>query len=111
MDVTLDPQLEDKAVVHLVGRLDLLSAGAVKEQLASAVAQGYRHLVVDLEGVPFMDSSGLGALIGGLKTTRLAGGDLRVARPAEQTAMILQLTNLNRILGSYETIAAALADI
>ena len=110
MDVSLEPRVDGKAVVHLVGRLDMLSAGAAKEQLASAVAQGYRHLVVDLDGVPFMDSSGLGALIGGLKATRLAGGDLRVARPTEQTAMILELTNLNRILGSYETIEAALAD-
>ena len=111
MDVRLEPQPDGKAVVHLVGGLDLQTAGAVKEHLASAVAQGYRHLVVDLDGVPYMDSSGLAALIGGLKATRLAGGDLRLARPTDQTAMVLKLTNLNRILGSYDTIEAALAGV
>jgi anti-sigma B factor antagonist len=109
VDVTVEPREPGTAVVRLSGRLDLLSAGAVKERLASAVAGGHPRLVVDLGAVPFVDSSGLGALIGGLKAARLAGGDLRLARPAEQAAMILELTNLSRVLRAYATVEEALA--
>lgn len=109
MDVTIQSSSQGVAVVGLVGRLDLLSAWAVKERLAAAVAEGHQRLVVDLRNVPFMDSSGLAALISGLKATRLAGGDLRVACATDQTAMILELTNLNRVLGSYGTVEEALA--
>src|SRR5205809_5297005 len=52
--------------------------------LAAAVEDGNRQLVVDLDQVNFIDSSGLGALISGLKSARQAGGDLRIANPSEQ---------------------------
>ena len=108
MEVTVEPRTPHTALVRLVGRLDLLTGGQVKEQLSGAVRGGYRHLVLDLQRVSFMDSSGLGAIIGGLKTARLAGGDLRIARPAEQPAMILELTSLNRVMVTYATVEEAL---
>lgn len=52
--------------------------------------EGRTRVVVDLAGTDFMD--GLGALISGLKTTRLAGGDLRIARPGTQVMTVLKLT-------------------
>ena len=109
LEVTVDPTTPDTAIVRLVGRLDLLTCSDVRERLSGLVEDGHRQLVLDLQGVSFMDSSGLGSLIGGLKSARLAGGDLRLARPPEQTAMILELTNLNRVLVSYSTIEEALA--
>ena len=54
-----------------------------------------------------MDSSGLGALIGGLKVTRLAGGDLRVARPNQQAQLVFSLTSLDRVLKPYATLDEA----
>ena len=97
------------AVVRLNGRLDLLSAPDVKGRLGQVVAQGDRRIVVDLNDVSFVDSSGLGALIGGLKAARQAGGDLRIARPAQQAQTILELTTLNRVLRPYATVEEALA--
>src|SRR5215213_529446 len=94
MELTLETPATGVAVARLTGRLDLLSAGGVREQLNEAVAGGQRHLVVDLGEVAFIDSSGLGALIGALKTARQAGGDMRVARPGEQARMVLELTTL-----------------
>ena len=99
------------AVVRLNGRLDLLSAADVKGRLAQVVALGDRRVVVDLKEVPFVDSSGLGALIGGLKAARQAGGDLRIARPAQQAQTILELTTLNRVLRPYATVEEALAGL
>jgi len=96
-------------VVHPVGRLDLLSASELKRELAQLVSEGHTRLLVDLDEVPFVDSTGLGALVSGLKAARQAGGDLRLLRPGEQTKVVLELTTLERILQSYDTVEEALA--
>jgi len=108
--MTIEPRGRGTAIVRLVGRLDLISASGLKEGVVAAVGNGQHRLVIDLHAVPFIDSSGLGALIGGLKAARQAGGDLRIARATEQAAMILELTNLNRVLVSYGTVEEALAN-
>ena len=89
MQVTVEPQPGGAAVVTLAGRLDLLSAARVRQELAAAVAAGHHRLVVDLAAVEFIDSTGLGSLVSGLKSTRLAGGDLRLARmrPGPETEL------------------------
>ena len=109
MELMLETPSEGVAVVRLTGRLDLLSAANVRKRLGEAVAEGRRHLVVDLGEVTFIDSSGLGALIGALKSARQAGGDLRIARPGEQARVVLELTTLDRVLRPYDTVEEALA--
>ncbi len=99
---------EQAAVVRLAGRLDLLAAAEVKQLLTKTVSDGARVLVIDMGEVSFVDSSGLGALIGGLKAARLAGGDLRLANVGIQAQTILELTTLNRVLRVYPNVAEAL---
>ena len=109
MDVAVNVQPDGAAVVRLVGRLDLVSAAEVKQRLTRAIVEGHRRLVVDLGEVTFIDSSGLGALIGGLKAARLAGGNLRIARPGSQVRLTLELTTLDQVLHPYPTVEEALA--
>jgi anti-sigma B factor antagonist len=97
------------ALVVPSGRLDLLSAAEVKAALTAAVADGSKYLVVDLSAVPFVDSSGLGALIGGLRAAREAGGDLRLAALNDQAAAVLKLTTLDRVLVPHTTSEDAIA--
>lgn len=59
--------------------------------------------MVDLSAVPATDSSGLGALIDGLKAARQAGGDLRLAAVNQHLRSALELTNLDRVLKSFDT--------
>ena len=73
-------------------------------------ADGQHRLVVDLGQVSFIDSSGLGALISGLKSARQAGGDLRIANPGEQARVVLKLTRLDRVLHPYDSVEDALAN-
>ena len=111
MELRFDPCAERATgVVVCSGRLDLLTAGALREHVQMLVEQGWRQLVVDLGNVPFVDSSGLCALIAALKAARVAGGDCRIARPAEQIQHILQISNLDRVLISYPTVEEALAE-
>jgi anti-sigma B factor antagonist len=86
------------AVLTLEGRLTLVSASQLKIAITEAVEAGRPYVVVDLAAVAFMDSSGLGALVAGLKKTRQEGGDLRLAGVNQQVATVLELTNLDRVL-------------
>ena len=105
-------ELEADAFVTIVprGKLNLVSAPPVKSRIDDLVRAGRARIVVDLGAVDFVDSSGLGALIGGLKSARQAGGDLRIAQAGPQVLAVLKLTNLDRILNPYETIEEALND-
>ena len=89
--------------------MDFLTSSAAREQFAQTVADGHRKIVVDLSGVTFVDSSGLGALVAGLKSARQASGDLRIAAPPEQTVAVLKLTSLDRVFRIYPTVEDAVA--
>jgi anti-anti-sigma factor len=110
MEIEVETRGNHVAVVALEGRLDMLTAVDVKQKLASVVAEGSHRLVVDLDKVTFVDSSGLGALISGLKAARVAGGDLRLASPGKQVRYILEVSTLDRVLRPYATVEEALSD-
>ena len=109
MEVIVDSQPGGIGVVRPIGRLDLLTAAEARQHFAQAIAAGSRRLIVDLAEVLFIDSSGLAALISGLKTARLAGGDLRIARPNDQARLLFELTRLDQVLRLYPTVEEALA--
>jgi anti-sigma B factor antagonist len=110
MEIVVQNRNKHVAVVELTGRLDMLSAVDVKQKLAATVAEGNYRLVIDLGKVSFVDSSGLGALISGLKAARVAGGDLRLARPDKQVRYILEVSTLDRVLRPFATLEEALSD-
>ncbi len=98
------------AVLKPSGRLNMVAAPALKSLIEETVAAGKPRIVIDLTEVAFIDSSGLGALIGGLKATRQAGGDLRIAHVPEQVRTVLRLTNLDRVLRAHPSVADASRD-
>jgi anti-sigma B factor antagonist len=98
----------DTAVIRPRGRLNMVAAPQLRAIVSETVQAGRPTLVVDLSAVEFMDSSGLGALIAGLKTARQAGGDLRIAAPTPQVAMVLELTKLDRVLRPHASVDGAL---
>ena len=105
LDVTTRP--DGIAVVVPQGRLNMVSARTLKDTLSELVAGGTTRIVVDMGETSFLDSSGLGALIGGLKAARQAGGDLRVARPTPAVVSVFELTNLDRVLRARDSVETA----
>ena len=91
------------AVVTIDGRLIASGAPLLRRAVEDLIGDGTARVVVDLSRTEFIDSSGLGALIGGLKRTRVAGGDLRLAAVPDAVRSVLRLTNLDRVLGEYPT--------
>lgn len=97
------------AVIVCPARVSMAVAASFRDAIGAAVAQAPR-VVVDLGQTTFIDSSGLGALVSGLKTCRQAGGDLRIAAAGEQVRTVLKLTNLDRILRAHPTVEDARSD-
>ncbi|MGN8026037.1 STAS domain-containing protein [Microbacterium sp. 22242] len=93
----------DVAIVAIAGRLTASGAPQLRNAVSDLVDAGTRKIVIDLHETEFIDSSGLGALIGGLKCARLARGDLRIAAVPEAVRTVLRLTNLDRVLSSHAT--------
>ncbi|MHC2185065.1 STAS domain-containing protein [Rathayibacter agropyri] len=97
----------DIVIVRPSGHLDLSSSWELEAVLRHALEAGEIRVVVDLAGVQFLDSSGLGVLVACLKEARRVGGSLRVAAAGEQPALVLRLSNLDRLLGSTATVEEA----
>lgn len=107
MELTQSSLTETVTLLACDGRLNMISAPKLKSAIAGAVSDGSVRIIVDLGGVQFIDSSGLGALVAGLKASRQAGGDLRIAAKTEQVLSVLKLTNLDRILRPYPNVSDA----
>jgi anti-sigma B factor antagonist len=97
-------QAGDWTVVEAKGEVDLYTAPRLKEELAGLAGGGRARVTVDLGGVEFLDSTGLGVLISGLKRCRQAGGDLRLAAPREPVRKVLSITGLDRVFPIHDTV-------
>ena len=93
------------------GRLDLTTAAVLDRHFSDLVGKGHTRLVVDLSDVELIDSSGLGALVSGFEAARASGGDLKIMSPSEQAALVLELTNVNRLLITVTSAETAFDDL
>lgn len=82
-------------------------ANEFNEDLHDLIDQDKKEIVADLSNVKFMNSSGLGILIGGLTTMRNAGGDLRIAGADQRIESLLMVTKLITVFNSYRTVEEA----
>jgi len=95
-------------VVAPTGRLDVAGAPALKEAISEVVKTGPPRIVIDMGGVSFVDSTGLGSVISALKQIRGSQGELRLAAPNQQARVVLELTTLDRVFPYYATVEEAL---
>ncbi len=84
-------------------------ASALNSRLHELVEAGTRQVVIDLKGVAFMNSSGLGLLIGGASTMKNAGGGLRLANASEKIMALIKITKLESLFDNYASVDDAVA--
>jgi anti-sigma B factor antagonist len=101
----------DVVVVKVNGDITLNQGGDVllKDKIQSLLQQGHKKLVLDLGGVSYVDSAGLGQLVQIHSTTRSSGGSLRIANVTKKLKDLLVVTKLVTVFDSYDSEAEALA--
>ncbi len=111
----LDVTTTDDGVVvcTVIGELDVASAPKLRQELVRAVAEadGPPRIVVDLAGVDFLDSTGLGVLLGGLKRARAQNGVMALARAEAQVRKVFEITRVIEILPIHDDLDAAIASV
>jgi anti-sigma B factor antagonist len=110
MDLDLKVRRQgDHAVLEVAGEIDVYTAPKLREKLIELVNEGSYHLVVDLERVDFLDSTGLGVLVGGLKRVRNHDGSLALVCTQEKILKIFRITGLTRVFPIHDSVDDAIA--
>ena len=97
----------DYKVLTLGGDLDVYTVGSLRDALGKLIEERSARVVVDLDGVPFMDSSGLGALMGGVRRLRETGGDLAISCTREQHLKLFTITGFGEGVSIAPTVEEA----
>lgn len=98
------------SILELNGDLDVSSAPALQSALQEIIDAGGKQVVVNLAGVPFMDSSGLGVLVAAYRRLSAIGGQLALAEPAPALQKVFKLTRTDRLFKLYDTLSDAIAE-
>ena len=91
------------------GEIDMYTAPRLRELLVDLVSKGRCQLVVNLDKVGFLDSTGLGVRVGGLKRVRAHDGSLDLACTQQRLLKIFRVAGLTEVFGIYETVDQAIA--
>ena len=95
-------------VVDIAGEIDVYTAPTLREHLGALVAAGKYHLVLDLDQVAFLDSTGLGVLVGGLKRVRAHDGSLHLVCSQERILKVFRITGLTKVFPIHDSVPDAL---
>ena len=110
MDLKLGHHAQDGIeVIDVQGEIDMYTAPQLRELLIDLVSTGSYQLVVNLDRVGFLDSTGLGVLVGGLKRVRAHDGSLDLVCTQQRILKIFRITGLTEVFGVYETVDQAVA--
>ncbi len=93
--------------VEVSGEIDVYTSPKVKDTIGDLIDRGHYLLVIDLEHVRYIDSTGLGVLIGALKRVREFGGSVALVCTNPQIKKIFDITGLVKIFGIYDSEASA----
>lgn len=111
VDLTLQTREESgRTVVAVGGEIDVYTAPKLRDKISEVVVAGHRDLVVDLEKVEFLDSTGLGVLVGGLKKVRAEDGSLSLVCSQERLLKIFRITGLAKVFTIHASVDDALRD-
>lgn len=108
MDLKLEHYTKDGLdILDVGGEIDVYSAPNLRESLINLVNDGKHHIVVNMEEVDFLDSTGLGVLVGGLKRVRAQDGSLGLVCDKERILKIFRITGLTKVFAIYTSVDEA----
>jgi anti-sigma B factor antagonist len=101
--------LGDHTVLAVGGEIDVYTAPQLRTELIRLADQGQVRIVVDLQGVEFLDSTGLGVLVGALKRARVGGGSVELACNQPKILKIFNVTGLEKVFAIHPSVDEAVA--
>ena len=101
----------DSFVVAVGGELDLHTSERLRDRLGDVLEQGGRHILVDLTGTSFMDSTALGVLVGAAKTLRSTGGHLVLVADDPRVTRVIEITGLERVFRIASSLPEAVQEL
>ena len=110
MDLTLaTSEVDGKTIVAVGGEIDVYTAPKLRDKITELVADGVYQIVIDMEAVEFLDSTGLGVLVGGLKKVRAHDGSLQLICTQDRLLKIFRITGLAKVFVIHDSADGALA--
>ncbi|HLI54068.1 MAG TPA: STAS domain-containing protein [Acidimicrobiales bacterium] len=109
LNIQTEERPDGFVVCRPVGELDAFTVSQFRQALADLASS--RRLIIDMSGIPFVDSAGLGALIGGIRRTRELGGDVAVACDRPTLVRLLRTTGFDRIVSVTPSVEEAMATL
>ena len=98
----------DCALLQVAGEVDVYTAPALRERLLDLAAKGAVHVIADISRVDFLDSTGLGVLVGGLKRLREHDGSLTLVISAPSILRLFEMTGLTKVFPAQPSVPAAI---
>ena len=111
MKVSTESRDGQTVLVVAEERLDANNSAELRDQMLPLFEAGGQRVIVDLSGVSFIDSSGLGALLSGYKNANLRSGSLLLAGLQPRVQSMFELTRLHRVFHIFPSVDAALAGV
>jgi anti-sigma B factor antagonist len=94
-------------VLRPQGDIDVATGPALKDCITETLVAGGVHLVVDLQDVEFIESTGLGALVGGRRRAEAVKGSLTLVCTEDRLLQVFRLTGLDKVFAIFDTVDAA----
>jgi len=101
----------DIPVVGLSGDIDSYTCSKLGKAIVNLITDGDLHVVIDMSEVKYIDSSGLGTLVGGLRRVHEQNGNLAITNPSPQIRRIMNLTGLNKVFTLYDNESEAITSL
>jgi anti-sigma B factor antagonist len=98
---------EDIVILTLAGRLTFGEADSIRDRIRTLGAAGQLKVVLDLSNVLYIDSTGLGAMVGGLTSLKKLGGALKLVNPSERNLELLLVTQLHTVFEVFHGVQDA----
>jgi anti-sigma B factor antagonist len=99
--------ISDHVVLEIGGEIDVYTAPRLRERLIEMVNSGEKHVVVDLGRVEFLDSTGLGVLVGAHRRLRAREGSLNLVCPHERLLKVFRITGLDNVFDIHSSVEEA----
>lgn len=113
--LVLNPSFHSKRVgdwdvLQVQGEIDMATAPSLRQQLVTLSVRGSTQVILDLEGVDFIDSTGLGVLVGAVKRLRSVEGELRVVCERANLIELFEITRLTSVFRVFESVDSAASE-